>query len=138
MIGNKLELRTPDEAEAVYYEAFMHCDKEVMAALWADGDVICIHPGSGAIVGHEAVVRSWSHIFTNARMPEINFTVAKRTMTDDLAVHIVAEEIATGNEASAVVLATNVYQKFPSGWLMTEHHSSLVPVQTERQGQTLQ
>jgi ketosteroid isomerase-like protein len=137
MIGTKLELRTPDEAEAVYYEAFMHCDKDVMAALWADGDVVCIHPGSGAIVGHEAVARSWAHIFTNAKLPEIKFTVAKRTVSGDLAVHLGAEEISTDGEASAVVLATNVYQKFEGGWLMIEHHGSVVQ-QARRENQTLQ
>lgn len=136
MIASKLELKTLDEVEAVYYEAFKHCDKDVMAALWADEDVVCVHPGSGAIVGREAVIRSWSHIFTNAQMPEIIFTVAKRTVSGNLAVHIVAEEIATGILASKLVLATNVYQKFDGGWLMIEHHASLV--QTKQQGQTLQ
>ncbi|MGD2119099.1 MAG: nuclear transport factor 2 family protein [Chromatiales bacterium] len=126
MIDNKLELKTPDEAEAVYYESFMHCDQQLMAALWADGDVICIHPGSGAIVGHEAVTRSWSHIFTDAQQPYLNFKVLKRTISDDVEVHLVAEEIATGQDAYALVLATNTYQKFASGWLMTGHHASLV------------
>lgn len=135
MKGDKLELNSPDEAEAVYYEAFLHCDKDVMAALWADGDVVCIHPGSGAIVGHEAVVRSWSHIFSNALPPQITYRVGKRTQSGDVAVHLVSEEIAADGE-SAVVLATNVYQKFASGWLMIEHHASLVA--TRRQDQTLQ
>lgn len=135
MIENKLELKTPDEAEAVYYEAFLHCDTEVMAALWADGDVVCIHPSSGAIIGHDKVVRSWAHIFEGALPPEIKFTVGKKVMSGDLAVHLVVEEIATGSE-SAVVLATNVYQRFESGWLMTEHHGSVV--HTMSQDQTLQ
>jgi ketosteroid isomerase-like protein len=136
MKDSKLELTNPDEVEAVYYEAFMHCDARVMAALWADGDVVCIHPGSGAIVGHAAVVRSWEHIFSNARLPQINFTVAKRTISGDLVVHLVTEEISTEGGESVVVLATNVYQKFSSGWLMVEHHGSLV--QSRSQGETLQ
>ena len=136
MKNSKLEFKSPDEAEAVFYEAFMHCDKDVMAALWADGDVVCIHPGSGAIVGYDSVVRSWSHIFSNAQHPDIAFDVLKKTMIDGLAVHLVVEEISTGNETSTLVLATNVYQKFDSGWLMIEHHASLV--QTNKRGQTLQ
>lgn len=135
MSRKTLSFNSPDEVEAVYYEAFSHCDTEVMAALWADDDVVCVHPGSGAIVGHEAVVRSWTHIFANAQRPEINFSVARRTQSGDLAVHLVAEEIAGGSE-TVVVLATNVYQKFDSGWLMIEHHASLV--QQQRQEQTLQ
>ena len=136
MKNSKLELNTPDDAEAVYYEAFMHCDKDVMAALWADGNVICIHPSSGAIVGHDSVSRSWSHIFSNAQRPDITFKVLKKTVIDGLAVHLVVEEISTGNTVATQVLATNIYQKLESGWLMIQHHASLV--QTNKRGQTLQ
>ena len=136
MSTSKLELKTPNEAETVYYEVFMHCDAEVMAALWADGDVVCIHPGSGAIVGHEAVMRSWSHIFSNARPPQIAYTVSKRIVSDELMVSLVVEGIATDGGDDALVLATNVYQKYASGWLMVEHHGSLV--QSRSQKQTLQ
>lgn len=136
MKNSKLEFKTSDEAESVYYEAFMHCDKEVMAALWADGDVVCIHPGSVAIVGYVSVLRSWSHIFSNANRPEFTFTVLKKTQANGMAVHLVAEEF-TGSKANAtMVLATNVYQLFDSGWLMIEHHASLV--QSNQRGQTLQ
>ena len=126
MIDSKLEFKTPDEAEAVYYQAFMHCDIKVMSALWADGDVVCIHPGSGVIEGYDSVVRSWNHILTNARPPQINHAVLRHTVTDDLAVHLVAEEILTEGQVPVLVLATNVYQKFDSGWLMVGHHASLV------------
>ena len=136
MNPSKLKLKTPDEAETVYYEAFLHCDIKVMAALWADGDVLCIHPGSGAIVGHEAVVRSWSHILSNARPPQITYTVVKRIVSEDLAVSLVTEEVSTEGGDSALVLATNVYQKFDGGWLMIEHHGSLV--QSRSQNRTLQ
>lgn len=114
----------------------MHCDYDVMVALWADADVVCVHPGSDAIVGLESVKRSWSHIFSNAQMPKLRFSVIKRTVSDELAVHLVMEEFATGASATTTVLATNVYQKFDSGWLMVEHHASLVMGQQD--GQTLQ
>ena len=126
MINGKLELKTPDEAESVYYEAFEHGDSQVMSALWSQGDVVCVHPGSGAILGHTAVMRSWHHIFSNAQKPEIKFSVVKRTHADGLAVHLVAEEISSEDVATVVVLATNVYQRGDSGWLMIEHHASLV------------
>jgi hypothetical protein len=48
----------------------------------------------------------------------------------------VAEEILSSGTVTAVVLATNVYRKFDSGWLMIEHHASLV--QNSSQGQRLQ
>lgn len=128
MKGNKLEFQSPEDTEAVYYEAFRHCDARVMAALWADGDVICVHPGSGAVVGHTAVARSWAHIFDNAQPPQLTVSVARRTVGDDLAVHVVTEQFASENAATTVVLATNVYRKFDAGWLMIEHHASLVEV----------
>ena len=136
MDNSKLKFKTPEEAETVFYEAFMHCDAEVMAAIWADGDVLCIHPGSGAIVGHEAVVRSWSHIFANAHPPQISYTISKRIVSGELAVSLVVEEVSTDGGDSVLVLATNVYQKFDDGWLMVEHHGSLV--QSRPQKQTLQ
>ena len=122
----KLTMRTPDEAEAVFYEAFQHCDSAVMEALWADGDVVCVHPGSGAIIGHAQVARSFTHIFSNAQRPDIQFSVVQRVASDDLAVHLVTEDIATGQGAMARVLATNVYRKYAQGWLMVEHHASVV------------
>ncbi|TNF34889.1 MAG: hypothetical protein EP315_06665 [Gammaproteobacteria bacterium] len=128
MKNSKLEFKTPDEVEAVFYEAFMHCDQAVMAALWAAGDVTCIHPGSGVIAGYEAVNRSWSHIFSNAQRPAIKFSVLSKSQADGLAVHLVSEEIASANSAPILVLATNVYQQYDSGWLMVGHHASLVQV----------
>ncbi len=127
---------SPDEVEAVFYEAFMRCDHDVMASLWAEGDVVCVHPGSGAIVGYDEVMRSWAHIFTNAEQPDIQYLVGKRTESDELAVHVVAEEISSAGQTATVVLATNVYQKFAQGWRMVEHHASLV--QSGREGHTLQ
>lgn len=132
MENSKINLRTPDEAEIVFYETFMHCDTETMAALWADGDVVCIHPGSAAIVGYDAVMGSWSQIFTNARPPQITYSAIKRTVSKDLAVNLVMEEISTDGAETALVLATNIYQKFECGWLMVEHHGSLVPARPQK------
>ena len=57
-------------------------------------------------------------------------------VSDGLAVHLVAESFANGSPSPTVVLATNVYQKFAAGWLMIEHHGSLVHSMSD--GQTLQ
>jgi ketosteroid isomerase-like protein len=136
MKKSKLHFNTADDVDAVFYEAFMRCDADVMAGLWADGDVICIHPGSGAIVGYDPVIRSWESIFSNAGSAEMNTTVINRVLSDELAVYVVAEEMLSSGEVTAVVLATNVFHKFDNGWLMTEHHASLV--QNRADGRTLQ
>ena len=136
MTKSVLQMQTPDEAEIVFYEAFMHGDKAVMAAVWAEGDVVCVHPGSGVILGYDAVVRSWHHILENTQGLEIRYTATKKTVSDDMAVHIVAEEMMSKGSVMAVVISTNVYQKFDQGWLMIEHHASLV--QQAHQGETVQ
>lgn len=134
--GGKISFKNPDEVETVFYESFSRCDAEVMAALWADGDVICVHPGSGIILGYQAVARSWRHIFTNARMPRVELSVVKRTVTDNMAVHLVTETVTGAEEMSTVVLATNVYQKFHGGWLMIQHHASVI--ESRQENRTLQ
>lgn len=124
--------KTPDDAEAVFYECFERCDSQVMAALWADGDVMCVHPGSALILGYDAVVRSWASILNNAGSPDLKYTVVNRIVSDDMAVHMVVEEMKTAIDEVALVLATNVYRKYDSGWLMVEHHASLIQNPTNR------
>jgi ketosteroid isomerase-like protein len=133
---SKPRFKTPDEVDTVFYEAFRYCDPDVMAGLWADTDVVCVHPGAGAILNYDAIIRSWANIFSNADSTEITNTVIKRVVSNELAVFIVAEEILSSGTVTAVVLATNVYRKFDSGWLMIEHHASLV--QSSSQGHQLQ
>ena len=136
MKKSKPQFKTPEEVDAVFYEAFTRCDPEVMADLWADEGVACVHPGAGAIVEYDAIVRSWANIFSNARSTHIKATVINRAVSNELAVYVVAEEMLSSGTVAAVVLATNVYRKFDSGWLMIEHHASLI--QNRNKGQTLQ
>ena len=136
MKKSKLQFNTPDEVDAVFYEAFTHCDPDVMAGLWADEDVVCVHPGAGVIVEYGAIIRSWENIFSNVDSAEMKTTVIRRVLSDELAVYVVAEEVLSSGQVAAVVLATNVYRKFDGGWLMVEHHASLV--QNQPNGQTLQ
>lgn len=136
MPKSQLQIQTPEEAETVFYKAFSYGDKEVMAALWAEGDVVCMHPGSGIILGHDAVVRSWNHILENSLRSEIRYRVSNKTVSDELAIHVVTEELLDDSTLLAVVIATNVYQKFEQGWLMVEHHGSVM--QQEHASHTLQ
>ena len=122
---------TSEKAEAAFYAAFRACDQITMAQVWGPGEVVCIHPGSGAIVGHDMVLRSWSHIFTNSILPDIQVTMVRQFLNDSVAIHVVEEHIATGGSSYASVLATNIYQKYDEGWLMVEHHGSVIQVQTQ-------
>lgn len=118
--------KNADEVEAVFYEAFRRCDAAVMASLWAERELICIHPGARAIVERNAIVRSWESILGNSGGIELKYHVARRWQSDDLAVHTVAEELVGPGSEASVVLATNVYRRSADGWLMVEHHASLV------------
>ena len=132
MTKPKLQFKSPDDVEAVFYEAFTRCDPDVMAELWADEDVVCVHPGLGAIADYDAIIRSWANIFSNADRTEIKFTVLNRVVSDELAVHVVTEEMLSSGAVAAVVLATNVYRKYDSDWFMVEHHASLMQNRSER------
>ncbi len=136
MKKSKLQFNTPNDLEAVFYEAFMRCDPDVMAGLWADEGVVCVHPGSRAIIDYDSVIRSWVNIFSNANRTEMKYTVISRVVSKDLAMSVVVEEMLSSDTVTAVVLATNVCRKLDSGWLMIEHHASLV--QNQSNGQTLQ
>jgi len=137
MKRSKINIQTADEVEIIFYEAFMHCDIDVMAAIWADENVVCIHPGTGVITGYDAVMRSWQHILEGAAHMDIRYSVKNKRMTDELVTHVVIEEILNDNRVTAIVAATNIYQRFDNGWLLSEHHGSLV--NTERkEGETLQ
>jgi hypothetical protein len=131
-----INTQSSSEAEVVFYEAFMHCDVDVMSALWAEGDVVCVHPGSGIISGYEAVVRSWRHILENSSPSEIRYDLVSKTIAGDLAIHIVTEEILNNGTPVAIVVATNVYRRFNHGWQMVEHHGSVM--QQEAVHRTLQ
>jgi len=117
-----------EAAEAAFYAAFANCDLYAMDVVWADAEVICIHPGSSALIGRKVVMRSWSNILTNAEPPTLKVEVLSRILRDDLAVHVVEEHISpvTGSpEPTSVVLVTNVYCLEADGWRLLEHHASM-------------
>ena len=128
--------RNSDDVESVFYEAFRRCDAGVMASVWAEDKVVCVHPGSRAIVERRAIIRSWESILGSSEQAELNYTVARRWQTADLAVHFVAEELRGPGGEIAVVLASNVYRRFDHGWLRVEHHAS--QVQRQERPATLQ
>jgi len=130
MKKSKPQFKTPDEVNAVFYETFTRCDPDVMSGLWADEGVVCVHPGAGAIVQYDAIVRSWANIFSNARSTDIKATVINRVISNELAVYVVAEEMLSSGTVAAVVLATNVYRKFDSGWWLVDDRASCI-VDTE-------
>ena len=126
---------TPEAVEAAFYAAFCACDIQAMDMVWARTEVICIHPGSTALVGRNVVLRSWKNILMDAEPPHLHIEVISRIVSDKLAVHVVEEHIAPVAGAAgttSVVLATNIYRHEEGGWRMLEHHASL-PRTSQRQ-----
>ena len=60
------DFSTPQGAEEAFYAAFAECDYKAMEIVWAVEGVLCIHPGSSALIGRDAVMRSWANMLLNA------------------------------------------------------------------------
>ncbi|MGD8569647.1 MAG: nuclear transport factor 2 family protein [Gammaproteobacteria bacterium] len=127
-------------AEQAFYKAFAECDFKAMNSVWAEDDVICIHPGSTALVGREAVMRSWINILADAEPPNLKVEVISRVMSENLAIHVVREYIAAQSgesETIHAVLATNVYRNNnANGWHLLAHHASAPGLQESDAGST--
>ncbi len=118
-----IELNSSEQAEDAFYSAFASCSVQDMGAVWAEIEVVCIHPGAPALVGHTAVMNSWARILTAGDSVDIEYELVTRMATDDIAVHIV-REILIQNGGRVEVLATNVYRCLDGNWKMIEHHGS--------------
>ena len=119
---------SPEDAERAFYHAFTACDPQAMGQVWAQGDVICIHPGSTLLRGRAAVLQSWAQIFTGASKPSIRIQTINRLRHGDLAIHVVEEHITPGRASNASpsgILATNVFRLIDGAWYLVEHHASL-------------
>jgi len=119
---------SPEAAEQAFYRAFSECDVGAMAQVWAEHEVICIHPGSMVLQGRNAVLQSWAEILGDAARPAIGVQSISQVRHGDLAVHVVEEHITPrrGSDASpSVILATNIFRLIGDAWYMVEHHASL-------------
>jgi len=115
-----------DSAEAAFYRAFAKCDITAMESVWAKEEVVCIHPGASPLMTYAAVMQSWTNILLHAQLPQLQYKVLHKSISHDIAVHVVEEHIASGDDpfANAVVLATNVYIHNNGQWLLQMHHAS--------------
>ena len=119
-----------EEANAAFYRAFEALDLDEMDAVWAHGEhVRCVHPGWPLLCGWDAVRESWRRIFENTQ--EMRFTLSDVTVHagDDLAWVTCTENILSelGERVSVTaILATNLFERAPTGWRLVHHHASHV------------
>lgn len=120
-------LASPDDTEAMFYEALQQGNIDKLMAVWADDDeVVCIHPGGPRLVGLGAIRAQFEAMFAHGSIQAQPERV-RRVHTHDSAVHSVVEQVRVMTEdgpRSAHVIATNVYVKTAQGWRMVCHHAS--------------
>ena len=118
------------QANESFYRAVESLDSGQMEKVWAEGDSIqCGHPGWQILRGRKAVMESWRRIFEN--------TPAIRFMLTDISIEVrgaiawvtLYENLigaVEGQNVSATVLTTNIFEKKPEGWRLIHHHGSSV------------
>lgn len=118
------------QANEGFYRAFESLDPGQMEKVWAREDSIqCGHPGWQVLRGWKSVMESWRRIFEN--------TPAVRFMLTDISVEVrgaiawvtLYENLigtVEGQNVSATVLTTNIFEKTPEGWRLIHHHGSSV------------
>lgn len=117
-----------EAANARFYRAFEALDLEQMDAVWAHGsDVACVHPGWPLLTGWASVRASWKAIFDNTA--EIRFTLGdvRVAACGGLGWVTCTENILSqvrGQVSVTSVLATNIFEHGPDGWLLVHHHAS--------------
>jgi len=127
---------SPAAAEEAFYRAFAALDPAAMRRVWsADDAVACVHPGGPLLQGQQAVLQSWAEIFSGSQPPRLAWERLSSVATGDLAVHVTAEHIQSGDAETgrgARVIATNVFRREPGGWLLIQHHASLPVIRQTR------
>ena len=124
------EHKAVGEANGSFYEAFEALDLAAMDGVWAHGDdVKCVHPGWPLLTGWAAVRESWQAIFTNTE--EMRFTISDVRVEAgrDLAWVTCTENILSdvgGRVGVTAILATNLFARVDSRWLLVHHHASHV------------
>jgi len=118
------------KANENFYRAFESLDVKEMEKIWAAGDKVqCGHPGWRMLRGWNAVMESWRCIFENS--PAIRFTLTDVSIEIQGALAWVTlyenlNSSVEGQNLSATILTTNIFEKSSGGWRMILHHGSAV------------
>ena len=118
------------EANAGFYRAFETLKLDAMERVWAkDADIQCGHPGWRIVRGWGPVMESWKRIFENTPSMQFTLTDVKVEVRGELAWVTLYENLTSmieGQNYSAAILTTNMFQKTSEGWRMILHHGSSV------------
>lgn len=119
---------TPEDAEMAFYDAMERGDIAKMKNVWSDDDsIVCIHPGAVRLEGRSDVVESFTQMFKDSPIMDFSITDARCQLIDDVAVHMVREEIEIDGQLVSIMVSTNIYHRIEGGWRMVLHHASHEP-----------
>jgi len=120
--------KTPEEAEVAFYESIERADIDALDAVWSTQDnIVCVHPGASRIEGRKAVMDSFVELFVEAPILRFSIVDTLYTGNDELAVHLVREEIELDGQVISIMVSTNIYHLDSGGWRMLLHHASPEP-----------
>ncbi|MEU6535922.1 nuclear transport factor 2 family protein [Streptomyces sp. NPDC047000] len=149
-----------EAANTAYYEAVERGDFEELSGLWlvpadlgvdeeyhdpADTGVIsCVHPGWPVLSGRGEVLRSYALIMANTDYIQFFLTDVRVSVNGDTARVTCTENILSGGPApegeeelgplvGQLVVATNLFQRTPSGWKLWSHHASPVLAENDEE-----
>jgi len=118
------------KANESFYRAFETLDVKEMEKIWAAGDKIqCGHPGWRMLRGWNEVMESWRCIFENSPAIRFNLTDVSIEIQGALAWVTLYENLNSsveGENLSATILTTNIFEKSSGVWRMILHHGSAV------------
>ncbi len=126
----------PDDKQEVaqanqdFYRAFETLKIEEMEKVWAKNtEIQCAHPGWRVLRGWGPVMESWKRIFENTPSMRFTLTDVKVEVCSEIAWVTLYENLVSsiqGQDYSAAILTTNIFQKTAEGWRMILHHGSSV------------
>ena len=126
---------TPEQAAVAkanedFYRAFESLKVEAMEQVWSkDADIQCGHPGWRILRGWGPVMESWKRIFENTPSMQFTLTDVNIHVSGEVAWVTLYENLNSsiqGQNFTAAILTTNMFQKSADGWRMILHLGSSV------------
>ena len=109
-------------ANLEFYRAFAARDAAAMDAVWAKrAAVACLHPGWAALTDREAIIASWSGIFSSPDAPRITCFEERAMLYGDTALVLCEEELDGGTLA-----ASNLFVREDGTWRIVHHHAGQI------------
>jgi len=126
------KLQTDEEevltANRTFYVALRTLDMSLMAQVWLHADwVKCLHPGWDLLVGWEEVRKSWEEIFRSTDQMMVSISRPLVHVAGDVAWISCLEDVTAAHQNefdSALVEATNIFQRHQDCWLIVHHHTT--------------